>query len=130
MTNLSDEAKRLRLEILRLRPGRARRYAPALQRRILAWVERARATGMLEIDCGNALGIPQSRFGMWRESGPREVQEVTTTTEPVSLVPIEVPAREPASIQIGLGLAFVSPHGYRVEGLTFEQAFAMLKEFE
>jgi hypothetical protein len=132
MTILSDEAKRLRLEVLRLHPGRGRKYDPALRRRILAWVDRARATGMLDIDCSNALGIPQHRFEIWREYEARDARREKAKQEPtpsVSLVPIETPPPRPM-IQLGAGLAFVSAHGYRIEGLTYEQAFALLKEFE
>src|SRR5262245_23632190 len=134
MTTLSDEAKRLRIEVLRLHPGRGRKYDPALRRRILAWVDRARATGMLDIDCSNALGIPQHRFEMWREYEARDARE-KPKQEPkpkpsVSLVPIDTAPAPRPMIQLGAGLAFVSPHGYRIEGLTYEQAFALLKEFE
>ena len=130
MTTLSDEAKRLRLEVLRLRPGRGRKYDPALRRRVLAWVDRARATGMLDIDCSNALGIPQHRFEMWREYEARDAKAEQAPKPPVSLVPIETTPAPRPRIQLGPGLTFVAPHGYRIEGLTYEQAFALLKEFE
>ena len=64
----SEEAKQLRIEVARLRPGRGRKYTPALRRRIVAWGERAKASGMLEADCSQAIGVPQHRFAMWREA--------------------------------------------------------------
>jgi hypothetical protein len=87
---------------------------------------------MLDIDCSSALGIPQHRFEMWREYEIRDARRAKAKDPPsesVSLVPVEAPS-EPAPLRVGLGLAFVSPHGYRIEGLTYEQAFALLKEFE
>jgi hypothetical protein len=171
MTTISDEANRLRLDVARLRPGRGRKYTPGLRRRILAWVDHAKQTGMLDIDCSNALGIPQHRFEIWRtyEHRPRPKSskpkartkrapgigggiwggkrkgagrppkltetptvvetpksEPTKPAESTSFVPIEIPP----TIQVGLGLAFTSLRGLRIEGLTFEQAFALLKEFE
>ena len=141
MKTLSDEAKQLRLEVIRMRPGRGRKYSPPLRRRILAWVERAKRTGMLDADCSHALGVPQHRFEMWREYERRDARAAlsavpaeTPQEQTVSLVPIDLTAperpSEPASIRLGLGLTFISPHGFRIEGLTYEQAFALLKEFE
>jgi hypothetical protein len=42
------------------------------------------------------------------------------------LVPIEVSP----SILIAPGLVFATPRGFRVEGLTLEQAYALLREYE
>jgi len=125
---LSDEAKQLRIEVARLRPGRGRKYTPALRRRIVAWVERAKQSGMLETDCSHALGVPMHRFEMWREYERRDAKkhEDPTPEEPVALVPVETPA----TIHMTAGLTFVSPGGSRIEGLTLEQAFALLREFE
>jgi transposase-like protein len=125
---LSDEAKQLRMEVARLRPGRGRKYTPALRRRIVAWVERAKESGMLETDCSHALGVPQHRFEMWREYQERDTKkaEAGTPKESLALVPVEA---SPA-IHITAGLTFVSPRGTRVEGLTLEQAFVLVREFE
>lgn len=127
MMTFSEEAKQLRIEVARLRPGRGRKYTPALRRRIVAWVERAKASGMLEADCSQAIGVPQHRFAMWREAERPAVER--GDAEPASsmaLVPVEVPS----TIQVGLGLTFVSPRGCRIEGLSLDQAFALLREFE
>jgi hypothetical protein len=174
MSIISDEAKSLHLEVARLRPGRARKYTPVLRRRILAWVDRAKQSGMLDIDCSNALGIPQHRFEMWRryEQRPTRPQrtpkalrktapKVGTSTrggkrpgagrprkhpatidvvgqektaevkrserleEATALVPVDIPP----VIHLTPGLTFVTPRGLRIEGVTFEQAYALLREF-
>lgn len=125
----TEEAKQLRIEVARLRPGRGRKYTPALRRRIVAWVERAKASGMLEADCSQALGVPQHRFAMWREAEAVQPAVAAADAEPTlstALVPVQVPS----TIQVGLGLTFVSPRGCRIEGLSLEHAFALLREFE
>jgi hypothetical protein len=43
-----------------------------------------------------------------------------------ALVPVEV---TPSLVQLGAGLSLVTPRGFRVEGLSVEQAFALLREF-
>lgn len=95
---------------------------------------------MREAECGRELGLAASYFTAWRhaigatETVSESVKEMVPFTlplemlvEPVSreLVPIEMPA----SIQVGTGLVFVTPSGYRVEGLNLEQAYALLREF-
>jgi len=35
----------------------------------------------------------------------------------------------PPSIELTAGVVFVTPKGYRVEGLNLEQAFALLQEY-
>lgn len=120
----------MRIEVAKIRPGRGRKYAPALRRRILAWVDRAKTSGMLEADCSQAIGVPQHRFEMWREYERRDAAKAEggseAVAEPVTLVPVQTPS----TIQVGLGLTFVSPRGCRIEGLTLEQAFGLLREFE
>ncbi len=132
---LNNEAKLIRRSVEQLRPGKGRKYSPALRHRILDWVERAKNSGMLESECSEAIGVPQHRFEMWR-SGERVESTAMVpfelplelSVEPVSkdLVPIEVSP----SILIAPGLAFATPRGFRVEGLTLEQAFALLREYE
>jgi hypothetical protein len=135
---LAKEAKLIRRWVGQLRPGRGRKYTPALRQRILAYVEEAKALGMREIDCSAALGVPQDRFAAWRQAEPTQARQEAEVpfdvplehiVEPVSkaLVPIEV---TPSTIQLGGGLTIVTPRGFRVEGLSIEQAYALLREFE
>jgi len=118
--------------------GRGRKYTPALRRRIIAWVARAKGGREARDRCSEAIGVPQHRFEMWRErererepSGeamvPFEVP-LELSVEPVSqdLVPIEVPR----SILMAPGMALTTPRGFAIEGLTLEQAYALLREYE
>lgn len=92
-------------------------------------------TGMLESDCGSALGIPQHRFEVWRGYAQRSQAMAPVPepkpAEPMALVPVELAPDTSRGIQLSsFGLALVSPRGWRVEGLSVEQAFALLREFE
>jgi hypothetical protein len=60
-----QEAKQIRIEVARLRPGRGRKYELGLRRRIMAWLARAKQSGMLEVECSRELGVPPHRFEMW-----------------------------------------------------------------
>jgi len=115
-----DEAKHLRTEVAKLRPDKRRRYPDELRQRILAWVARAVAAGQLESDCAKAIGVKTWRFTTWRRLA---ANAVTRDREPLALVPIEVSA-----MPGGAGLSVVSPSGYRVEGLSLEQAATLLRE--
>jgi hypothetical protein len=120
-----DEGKKLRSEVARLRPGRGRKYDLGVRRRIMSWVERAKQTGMLEVECSRLLQVPQHRFEMWRKYEHRDaVRREADTAEPLALVPVLTSA----PIEVSLGLTLVSPRGWRVEGLTVEQASALLRE--
>jgi len=113
---LAEQGHRLRSEILRLRVGQARRYEPNLRQRILSWVERAKQTGISERDCGERLGVPHSRFAIWRAAedaaGPKQLLEV------------EVASDEPPVIAT---FAIISPSGYRIDSLTLDQAVAFIR---
>ena len=84
---------------------------------------------MLEADCSQAIGVPQHRFAMWREAEPAQPVVEAANAEP-ALATALVPVQIPSTIQVGLGLTFVSPRGCRIEGLNLEQAFVLLREFE
>jgi len=118
---LLDEGKRLRAEVAVLPRGRGRKYPRQLRHRILDWVGRALAKGLTETDCGDALGIPMHRFEMWRESDRASETASVPAETPTELVPVEVSGLSPG------GLVLVAPSGDRVEGLTVEQAIALLK---
>lgn len=117
---ISEEGKALRAEILKLRPDKRRRYSGDLRRRILDWVERACAAGMMESECGKALGMKTWRFRMWRQVAGRPAK---SEGEALAFVPIDT------STLLGMPrAALVTPSGYRVEGLAMEQLAALLRE--
>jgi hypothetical protein len=117
---ITDEGKQLRIEVSKLRPDKRRRYGADLRGRILGWVDRAVASGMLEVDCSRLLGIKGYRFTLWRRSKERPAK---VERESLALVPIDSPPVPMAS-----GLAFVTPSGYRVEGLGLDHIVALLRE--
>jgi hypothetical protein len=110
---LVEEAHRLRLEVARLRSDRARRYPLALRQAVLDWVERAKHAGMSEGQCSADLGIPTKRFERWR--GGRRI------ARRAAVVRVAVQEPSPAAV------SFVTPSGYRIEGITIEQAVAMIR---
>ncbi len=118
---ITEEARELRARLVKLRPGRGKRYPPLLRQRVLDWVERAKESGLLEYDCQKLLGIPQHRFELWRQSFRRQ------EPEPKALVQIEVKDETP--VVAPTSVAFVSPLGYRIEGLTVAQAVTLFRSF-
>ena len=129
---IENEAKLIRRSVEQMRPGRGRKYTPALRHRIMRWLERAGQAGMSDSACSEATGVPAERFAVWRaeqaESAVPFELPLELSVEAVSkeLVPIEVSP----SILIAAGLVFATPRGFRVEGLTLEQAYALLREYE
>jgi hypothetical protein len=137
---LNNEAKLIRRWVKQLRPGPGRKYTPALRQRILAFVEQAKRASMSVRECSEAIGVPLDTITGWQASQSQpSAQEPTVpfetplelVVEPEvvakALVPVEV---TPATLQLGGGLVLVTPHGFRVEGLSLEQAFALVREFE
>jgi hypothetical protein len=143
---LLDEAKQIRNEVAKLRPDKRRRYPEGLRRRILNWVERATDAGQFEHECSKAIGVKAWRFTLWRRLETRMAQaeaeaqaaqaakteaeartvnaeERTPEAEPLALVPIAV-----SGFAMGSSMSLVAPSGYRVEGLSFEQVAALLRE--
>ena len=135
--SLANEEKLLRHWVGQQRPfGRGHTYTPALRRRILAFVDAAKSAGKAERECCKAIGVALTSVAAWRRASklgaPEEASETQVpedSNESVSkaLVPVEV---TPSVLQLGAGLSLVTPRGYRVDGLSLEQAFALLREFE
>lgn len=128
-----EEGQKLRRKITRVpRRGDGKRVFPTrLKIAILVWIGHMKADGETEAQCARVLGLAPCYFAAWRNSKlvsdvpvefPLEVRVEPLTRE---LVPIEVPP----SIQLTAGVVFVTPKGYRVEGLNLEQAYALLVEF-
>lgn len=142
---VASEEKLIRRWVERLQPfGRGRTYTPALRQRILDYVDLAKAAGLGEVESCKAIGVSPTSLRAWRRAAraadgadattpfdlPDPVapeEDVVPTTSPSkALVPVEV---TPSTIQLGGGLSFVTPYGFRVEGLSLDQAAALLREF-
>ena len=140
--NVASEEKLIRRWIDQLRPpmGRGGAYTPRLRARILEYVELAKAAGISEASCCKSIGVSPTSISTWRRAAQKAATHeelepsmpfetpLELSVEPVSkdLVPIEV---TPSPIQLGGGLSLVTPRGFRVEGLSLEQAFALVREF-
>ena len=138
--NVASEERLIRRWVDQLRPfGRGRTYTPRLRERIIRFVELAKAAGINEADCCKSIGVSPTSVRSWRRAEDRErppeaalkppfETQLEISVEPLSkeLVPVEV---TPSPIQLGGGLSLVTSRGIRVEGLSLEQAFALLREF-
>ncbi len=129
---LNEEAKQIRAEVTALNPGRGRKYSKALRERVLAWSERAREEGIFEIEASQMIGVPLTRIETWRVA-ERHLAETYVpppraprATENTALVPVmirdELPFGPPP-------IGFSTPSGYRVDGLTLDQALGLLRAF-
>lgn len=129
---LSKEASEIRSEVQALRKGPGRKYTKALRERVLSWIKRAVEDGMrMECDWQEALGIPLPRLSSWRDEERRIAATVVPApviprgTESTALVPISIRDEMP----FGPMISFAVPGGYRIEGLTLEQAIGLLRLF-
>ena len=113
-----DEGKQIRSEVTKLRPDKRRRYPEELRARILDWVGRATAAGMMEQECSKAIGVKTWRFTLWRRAAMAKPR-----AEPLALVKIETPSETGPSC-----LSLVAPSGHRVEGLVLAQIIVLLRE--
>lgn len=130
--SLSKEAIEIRSEVQSLRKGPGRKYSKALRQRVLSWMKRALDEGWREVECMEALGIPLQRLLKWRE----EEQYIAATVVPPPVIPrpSESTALVPVAIRgddlpFGPMISFSAPGGYRIEGLTLDQAIGLLRLF-
>ncbi|HEX4352665.1 MAG TPA: hypothetical protein VHZ95_07125 [Polyangiales bacterium] len=129
---IHEEAKQIRAEVAALKPGRGRKYTKALRGRVLAWMARAREDGMFEIEASHSIGVPLTRIEGWRKA-ERELAATVVpctaaprATETTALVPV---CMRDELLPFGPGISFATPSGYRVDGLTLDQALGLLRAF-
>jgi hypothetical protein len=118
---LAEEGNRLRLEIVRLGDAAKRQYPEELKTKVLDWVARSRQSGLTEGACAELLDMPRQRFVAWR-SWRASVGKAPSR----KFVPVEVREEVPKPFA---AVSFVTPNGYRVEGLTIAEAIAILRAF-
>lgn len=109
-----DALEQLGEEILELTPGRGRRYGAELKRRVVAVVQRERASGRSWASAARALGVPVQTLTRWADEMPAglALRPVTLLAEP------SVPSRD---------VVVVSPTGYVVEGLDVAGVAELLR---
>jgi hypothetical protein len=127
----NEEAKQIRAEVSALNPGRGRKYTKALRDRVLSYMENARDVGVLDTEASKLCGVSLTRIDSWRKA-ERELAEnyvpppvAPRATSETALVPVTVRDDFP----FGPMISFATPSGYRVEGLTLDQALGLLRAF-
>ena len=128
---LTREATEIRSEVEALRKGPGRKYTKAMRERVVAWLERAQESGVREAEWQEALGIPIQRLLKWLE----EARDIAATVVPAAVIPRPtemtrmVPITVSDDLPFGPMIGFSAPSGYRIEGLTLDQAIALLRLF-
>jgi hypothetical protein len=113
--SLSDEANKLRVDIVRCGTSHGRRYPAGLREQILAFIDHAKSAGTPVSESCRRLGISSKQLSSWRAAiRASETQALV----PVHLADGQAP-REP--------LAFVAPSGFRVEGVSIAQAIDLMR---
>jgi len=110
-----EEAAVLRRELSRLETGRGRRYPPELRARVVAWASRRHRAGASWEDIKEELGLQWDSVRRWCQD---------TNSVPVrALVPVRVvPTRAVERL-----VSVSSPGGFRIEGLTLDEAAQLLR---
>ena len=128
---LNEEAKQIHAEVVALSPGRGRKYTKELRDRVLTYMERAVEKGLFETEASKLCGVPLTRIDAWRKA-ERHLAETYVpppvaprATSETALVPVMVRDDFP----FGPMISFATPSGYRVEGLTLDQALGLLRAF-
>ncbi len=127
MQTTTDEAKEIRDEIAKLRPGPGRKYGPALRRRVVEWYRRAVEAGIELGEVQRLIGVPLPRVEKWIEEVAASVPPPSTPSPGphITLQPVVVRDELP----FGPLISFTTPGGFRISGLTLEQAVGLLKAF-
>lgn len=112
--NVSDEANKLRVDLVRLGRAQGRRYPPGMKESILKFVDAAREAGVTVTDCCRRLGLSPKQLSNWRAE--------QRASEPKALVPVNVVGDAPWAT-----LSIVAPNGYRIDGVTTEQAIELMR---
>jgi hypothetical protein len=106
--------EKLRRELDGVKGRRGPCFPRDLKARTAAWIAERRAAGATVAELAAALGLASGTVLRW--SAP-------TTQRSRALVPVEIVA-EPIAAS---SMSVVSPSGFRIEGLSFADAVALLK---
>jgi transposase len=115
-----QELRDLRRELTTIERGRGRHYPLALRARITSWARRRLAIGDSVNAVAREVALHPTTLAAWLSAS-------STPAKSAALVPVEVvvvPDRvQPTKVT---QVVLVSPSGYRVEGLTLEDALRSL----
>ncbi|MEY2934725.1 MAG: hypothetical protein RL033_5474 [Pseudomonadota bacterium] len=107
-------AKELRRELDGVTGRQGRCFPRDLKERTSIWIAERRAAGATAAQIAAELGLASGTVLRWEKAGKRSAR---------ALVPVEVVA----DVAVAGALAVVSPSGFRIEGLSFENAVALLR---
>lgn len=113
--SISDEANKLRVDIVRCGTAHARRYPPGLKEQILTFIDHAKSAGMAVHESCRRLGISPKHLSNWRASIRAEQTQALVA---VRVVDEDAPRQH---------VVFVAPSGFRVEGITVMQAIELMR---
>jgi hypothetical protein len=100
--------------------GRGKRYPDALRVRVTAWARKRRASGATFGAIGAELGLSSETVRRWT-SGSAIATDVSSVLVPVEVVPDRLsPDRASPLVTV------VSPTGFRLEGLSLQDAITVL----
>lgn len=110
-----QELRDLRRELAAVERGPGRYYPDALRVRVARWARR-------QLDDGAALMVIAAELGLRRDT----LRQWTTVPKPAAttaMVPVEIVADALRSAHVSV----VSPNGFRIDGLTLDEAVAVLR---
>ena len=113
------ELRILRRELAPRARGPGLHYPDELRGRIARWARRQLEDGASLGALASALGVHRETLRRWTAGAARPP---TGAARPLALVPVEVVVDEPPAGT----LSVVSPAGFRIDGLTLDEAIAAL----
>ncbi len=114
---MDNKAVELRRALARVARGRGRRYPEQLRKQVIAWAAARHAAGASWEQIKRELGQRFDTVRRWCEAAG------SSPSRPRALVAVRV---VPDAVE--RRVAVVSPAGFHVEGLTFSEAAALLRE--
>ena len=131
---LEKELEQFRQEAQRLKAGRRSGSLPfpeTLRAFVVRYAEHTVAAGGTVTDAAKKLGVSGPTLYEWRKGRPAGHRHPKSAEKGAALVPVRVSARSAGAEAAGVPpVVLVSPHGWRVEGLTLEAAAQLLGRLE
>jgi transposase len=119
------EARLLRREITERERGRGKRYPPGLRDRATRWIRARMAAGTPLRAVAVAIGLGSETARRWLRAHRVDVGSAIVDTA-TALVPVEIVDTDALVPARASRLAVVAPSGFRIEGLTLDEAATLL----
>lgn len=116
----TSDGKRLR-DAIAARPHQRHQLSAELRARAIAYARRRKADGASASAIAQELGVSQPTVGYWLAGGRAKALMLARPTSARALREVVVDERSITALRI------VSPAGYRLEGLSLEQAAIVLR---